>query len=132
MNLDYLCPKCKGHLRVGNQIILTTKSKSWKGGLILLHPELGNYSFENHPSFTIEEGKEFDFYCPICSARLTSRQHKNLIMILMRDENNKLFEVLFSRVAGEESTYRIIGKSVEVFGKDAETYLDFVNLSDMA
>jgi len=129
MNLDYLCPKCKGHLRVGDQIILTVKNKYWSGGVILMHPELGNYKFENHPSFKFEEGERFDFYCPICLAKLTSKHHEDLILILMRDEKNETYEVLFSRIKGEESTYHVIGKSVDVFGKDSDTYIDYINLS---
>ena len=131
MELDFLCHKCKGHLRIGDQIILTVKNKSWSGGLILMHPELGNYKFENHPSFKFEDGERFDFYCPICLAKLTSKHHKDLIMILMKDEKGQAFEVLFSRIKGEKSTYRIIGESLDVFGKDSKSYIDFINLSHL-
>lgn len=131
MEIDFLCPKCKGHLRIGDQIILTVKKKHWSGGLILMHPELGNYTFENHSSFKLEEGEHIDFYCPICSKRLTSKQHDNLVMLLMRDEKNQTFEVFFSKIKGEESTYRIIGKSVEVYGKDQNIYVDYFDLHNM-
>lgn len=127
MKIDYMCPKCKGHLRIGDQIILTVKKKSWSGGLIMMHSELGNYTFDNHPSFKFEEGEHIEFYCPICSAKLTSKHHENLCMILMRDENNQTFEVQFSRVKGEKSTYCIVGESVDVYGKDSDIYLNYFN-----
>lgn len=131
MKLDYMCPKCKGHLRTGDQIILTVKKKGWSGGLILMHPELGNYTFDNHPSFKFEEGEHFDFYCPICMAKLSSKKHENLCMILMRDENNQIFEVLFSRIKGEKSTYQIIGESIDRFGRDSDMYVNFISLSHL-
>lgn len=131
MDYDFLCPKCKGHLRVGNNIIFTTKTKKWKGGLILMHPELGNYKFEHHPSFSFEEGQQIDFYCPICMDKLTSKRHDNLAKVIMRDENRVECEILFSRIAGEKSTYKIIGETMEVFGEQSSTYIDYINLSQM-
>lgn len=126
---DFQCPACKGQLRVGEQIIFMTKSKNRQGGLILLHPEPGNYIVENHPSFKLEEGEHVDFYCPICHSKLTSEKHKNLAMAIMIDDSGKEFEVYFSKIAGEKCTYQVIGNSVEIYGKHAKTYLDFFNLS---
>ena len=96
-----------------------------------MHPELGKYKYENHPSFKFEEGKNVDFYCPICHAKITSDKHENLAKIIMIDENGKEYEILFSKITGQKSTYKIIGESVEVFGKDSDDYIDFVNLSTM-
>jgi len=132
MKIDFLCPKCKGYLRVGDNIIFTTKTKSWSGGVLLLHPKLGNYKFEHHPSIKFEEGEQIDFYCPICHTKLTSKHHEHLAMVLMKDENNQTFEVLFSRITGEKSTYCIIGESMDVFGKDSNSYIDFINLSTLS
>jgi hypothetical protein len=129
MKIDFLCPKCKGYLRVGDNIIFTTKTNLGGEGLLLLHPELGNYKSEHHPSIDFEDGGQIEFYCPICHSKLTSKHHDDLAMVLMKDETGQTFEVLFSRIAGEESTYCIIGESVEVFGKDSKAYLDFINLS---
>lgn len=131
MKIDYMCPKCRGHLKIGDQIILTVKKKGWSGGMILMHPELGNYKFENHPSFMFEEGDHLDFYCPICMTKLTSKRHENLCMILMRDENNQTFEILFSRIKGEKSTYKIIGETRNIYGRDSNLYVDFISLSHL-
>ncbi len=131
MNFDFLCPKCHGHLRVGDHIIFSVKTENKESGLILMHPEFGNYKYENHSSLRLEEGKHIDFYCPICHAKLTSDRHENLVKIIMCDENGKEFEILFSKIAGQKCTYKIIGESVEVFGKDSDDYIDFFNLSAM-
>jgi len=129
MKIDFLCPKCRGYLRVGDNIILTAKTQLGGEGMLLLHPELGNYKFEHHPSIQFEDGEQIDFYCPICHSKLTSKHHDDLAMVLMKDENNQTFEVLFSRIKGEKSTYRIIGESMEIYGKDSGEYVDFLNLS---
>jgi len=47
----------------------------------------------------------------------------------MIDENNDQYEIFFSRVAGEQSTYKIIGETMEIYGDDSAEYLDFINLS---
>lgn len=131
MKIDYMCPKCKGHLRIGEQIILTVKKKGWSGGMILMQPELGNYKSENHDSFKFEEGEHFDFYCPICMGKLSSKHHENLCMIHMRDENNQIFEILFSRIKGEKSTYQIIGETHDIYGRDSEMYMNFISHSHL-
>ena len=131
MDFEYLCPKCRGHLCVENQIIFTTKTKDWSGGLILMHPEPGNYHFTNHPSFKFEEGRQIDFYCPICAKKLTSKHHDNLAKIIMKDKEDNEYIILFSRKAGEKSTYKIIGESMEYYGKDANSYFDYLNLDHM-
>ena len=131
MKFDFLCPKCKGHLRVGDNIIFTAKTKGWNGGLVLLHAELGNYAVENHPSFKFEEGQHIDFYCPLCQYKLTSSKHENLAMILMKDQSGEEFEVYFSQIAGEQSTFKLVGESMEVYGEHTTKYLDFFSLSQM-
>jgi hypothetical protein len=40
----------------------------------------------------------------------------------MEDENGHLYEICFSRVVGEESTYRMYGKTVTAYGSDAGKY----------
>ncbi len=52
-------------------------------------------------------------------------------MVLMQDEKGKQFELHFSRIAGQKSTYKIMGKSVEHFGIDAPHYIDFLNIFNM-
>ena len=47
----------------------------------------------------------------------------------MIDDNNNDFEILFSKIAGEKSTYKIVGETMNIYGDDSAEYLDFINLS---
>ena len=69
MNLHYFCPKCKAYLRVLEYINLTFKSKK-KQGIILLHPEIGNYQFHVHDTVSFDQFEKVDFYCPVCFKNL--------------------------------------------------------------
>jgi hypothetical protein len=100
-------------------------------GLISLHPELGNYNVEKHKSFQFKEGEELDFYCPICHAELASTLHSSLAKIIMIDEDKREFEILFSKKAGEKSTFKIEGETMEIYGDDSAEYIDFLNLSSV-
>jgi hypothetical protein len=53
-------------------------------------------------------------------------------MVNYNDQKGKAFELHFSRIAGQKSTYKIMGRSVETFGIDAPHYLDFMHLMDMS
>jgi len=122
---DFLCPKCKGHLRVGDYIIFKVKNAEKKDALILLSPQIGNYTSIKHPTFEFKEGEFLEFYCPLCNASLKSDIHKNLALVLMKDEEEKSFAVYFSQVAGEHSTYETDGDSVHLAGEDAGRYTYF-------
>jgi hypothetical protein len=131
MKKSFVCPRCKGHLNVGSHIILAATSKSGDAGLILFNPEIGNYSTETNPEFVINLGEKVDFFCPICQKKLATDIHDNLSRIIMIDEDKKKFEILFSKIAGEKSTYKIIGESIEAFGDHHSNYIDFLNLSSL-
>ncbi|MFO7622455.1 MAG: hypothetical protein R6W81_14525 [Bacteroidales bacterium] len=122
---DFLCPKCKGHLRVGDNIIFKVKNDNKEYGLILLSPQIGNYTSVKHPSFEYRRGELVDFYCPLCSKSLKSDIHKNLALVLMKDEEGKSFVVYFSQVAGEHSTFEVDGESLRAAGEDAVLYTYF-------
>jgi hypothetical protein len=132
MTTDYMCPHCNGHLLIDNHLILTVKHEEDTGMLLLMDPEIGNYQTIFHQSNIIKDGQKFDFFCPICHVRLSSDLNENLVMVLMRDEKGKTFELHFSRIAGQKSTYKIMGKEVQTFGIDAPHYLDFLHLIDMS
>lgn len=126
---DYKCPKCYGNIRINENIILSAKNKKQPAGLVLLHPELGNYTVSTHPNFKYETGDIIDFYCPICHHSLDSSKHMNLSLIVMTDDTGQDFDIYFSKVTGEKSTLKMIGEHVEVFGQHSEEYVDFFNLS---
>ncbi len=127
MSHNFLCPQCRNYLNVGENIIFSTRNKSGKEGIIMLHPQLGDYTIIKHPTFEISKGDLVDFFCPYCNKKLISERNANLAKVLMLDEKNVEYEIHFSRIAGQHSTYKIIGESVEIFGEDASAYFDFLN-----
>ncbi|MFO7922559.1 MAG: hypothetical protein R6U58_02565 [Bacteroidales bacterium] len=130
MEYDYLCPICEGHLRVGDKLVFAAKTRENKKGLIFLSPELGNYTTEHHPSFDIQEGEEYRYYCPICHASLNQPEKDKLVKIFMVDENEEEFEIFFSGIAGEKCTYRMRDKEKEEFGPDRDKYKQYFDLPD--
>jgi transcription elongation factor Elf1 len=124
MSTDFKCPHCYNLLNVGDNVVFSTRNSWGKRGLIILHPDLGNYTVVKHPAFEVMEGEQLEFYCPFCAKQLVSDRHENLAKIMMNDEGGREYEVHFSRIAGQHSTYKIIGESIEIFGKDASMYLD--------
>ena len=96
-------------------------------GILLLNPELGNYDLIHHSSIKFEEGDILDFICPVCRADLTATDiNRNLATVIMIDENNKEFDVYFSRICGEHSTFLIHEDDiVEKYGKDSSAYVNY-------
>ncbi len=125
---NYLCPHCNSHLRVWNNIIFTIMSnKNKKRGLLLLNPELGNYSYLSHASLKFEDGEIVEFFCPVCQTNLAAKEiNENLIKIAMIDENGKEYEIFFSKIAGEHSTFKIEKDNIlENFGDDVSSYYNY-------
>ena len=130
MKNKFICPRWKGYLNVIDHIVLTAICSSSKNaGLVFLNQEIGNYSVETNPNFNVKEGEKYEFSCPICHEKLATDIHDNLSRIIMVDNKDKSYEILFSKIVGEKSTYKIIGESVEIFGDHHSNYIDFINLS---
>ena len=127
MQKYYTCPECRGHLKVGDHIVFTVKNSKGERGLKLLHPEIGNYSSIKHPSFKYSQGEPIDFSCPLCSISLQSKLDKNLVHVIMIDKDKKEYDIFFSRIAGEESTYGISGDGDKVMhaGEHSHKYTYF-------
>ena len=106
MDNHYLCPHCRGHLRVGEYIIFKIRNKRREKGLLLLHPEIGDYTSIKHPELNFREGERIDFFCPICLQSLDAAMDENLVHVIMTDVQHKEHEVYFSRITGERSTYK--------------------------
>ena len=120
---DYLCPKCKGHLNVGEYLVFATRTLRKHKGLILLSPKVGEYKYLHHQKFHLQKGEMVDFECPICQEDLTSLKNKDHAMILMIGaEDNVEYELFFSKVAGKQSTYLVSRDNIEAFGEDAMDY----------
>ena len=128
LKINYLCPSCRSYIRVWNYIIFTVRRHSDKKmGLLLLNPELGNYDLIHHSSLKFDEGEMIDFLCPVCHADLTATEiNKNLAHIVMIDENNKEYHVFFSKICGEQSTFKIKEDDiVEMHGEDSSAYVNY-------
>jgi predicted RNA-binding Zn-ribbon protein involved in translation (DUF1610 family) len=122
---DFLCPKCREYLRVGDNIIFKVKNSKKQSALFLLSPQIGNYSSHKHRSFEIKAGESLEFYCPLCNTSLISDIHKNLAHVIMLDEKGMSHDVYFSQIVGEHSTFETDGESVHVAGEDAGRYTYF-------
>lgn len=131
MDLDYKCPHCKGFLSLDGCVVFSVRTPDFRVGLISLNPEIGNYGIKKHRHFEFDTGDELDFYCPICHAELNSKAHNNLAKIIMIDDKFNEFEILFSKKAGEQSTFKIEGETMDIFGDDSAEYIDFINLSSV-
>ena len=103
--------------------MLPTRTNSSERGLIFLNPEIGNYTTTTHPSFSIKEGEEYIYTCPICHSQLNSAKYNHLVRIIMIDEKGKEYNIYFSGIAGQKCTYKIRGTKVEkIQGPDAKLY----------
>ena len=122
---DFLCPKCMGHVRVGDHIIFKVKNHRKQSGILLLSPHIGNYTSVKHPSFEINTGESLEYYCPVCNAPLTSDIHKDLAHVILQDETGNSNDVYFSQIVGEQSTFKTDGESVHIAGADAGRYTFF-------
>lgn len=133
MKNQFICPHCKGYLNARKNIIFVAEMESGNRGILLLSPEMGDFSMMKHPKFELTEGEKIQLYCPICHANLVNRVDKNkqLAKVLMIDQNNKEHDIHFSGIVGERSTFKVTDGKVESFGKHAARYLNFFNFSGM-
>lgn len=128
LDINYLCPKCRSYLRVWNNIIFKVKScTEEKMGLLLLNPELGNYEFISHSTLEFDKMECLDFFCPVCGSDLTAIDvNAKLARITMIDKDQREYDLYFSKLRGEQSTFKISnGDIVEKYGKDSSSYVDY-------
>ena len=128
MESNYQCPECKSFLQIGENLIFTIHAtKGGKRGLIILNPGVGNYAYINHPSFKFEEGEMVEFYCPVCHENLTAYEISNhLVKVIYLDSEGMQYELYFSKIAGEHTTFKIERDSIiEKYGEDSSSYLNY-------
>jgi hypothetical protein len=125
-NNDFICPHCQGQIRPSNKIILSARTHDNQTGLILLSPELGEYSVVKHGSLTLTDGEHIDVFCPICHADLGAyHEDKDLAKVIMIDREGLEFDIVFSEVVGRKATYKVRGDMVEAFGEDSNIHTNF-------
>jgi len=112
-------------MRVGDHIIFKVKNYKKQSGLMLLSPQIGNYTSIKHPDFEIQSGESLEYYCPVCDASLISDIHRDLAYVILKDGSGKRNDIYFSQIVGEHSTFETDGEAVHVAGEDAGRYTYF-------
>jgi hypothetical protein len=129
MITDFMCPKCRGYLSVGERVIFKISKKGWDGGLLLLSPKLGDYTYSHHHSFKIDEGEQFDFHCPICNYDLSVEGVDNFAKVILKEDQDEYF-VVFSKIKGELCTFKLSERKVEEsFGEHFAKHIDLLSIS---
>jgi len=127
---DFLCPICRGQLRIENSLVISVKTKANAKGLIFLNPEIGNYTKISHPLFKIVEGDEYTVFCPICHATLNREENPHIVKMIMADSKGAEFDVFFSVVVGEKCTYVVKDKIVQKAGADVKLYEKYFDIPE--
>lgn len=131
MESRFLCPHCDGEINHKGNLLFSVQNISGRRALLVLSTKLGDYEVKNRLPFRFDMGDRFDFFCPLCGHELSCEKESNLVRVLMNDESGHQYEVCFSRITGEQSTYKITGKNVEVYGLHSQKYLDIMNFNDV-
>lgn len=92
-----------------------------------MNPELGKYEFISHYTLDFNKMECLDFFCPVCGSILTATDvNQNLARVIMIDKDQKEYDLYFSRLRGEQSTFKISnGDIIEKYGKDSSSYVDY-------
>ena len=98
--------------------------------VIFLDTELGNYERTTHPEFKLNEGEEYNFYCPVCHFKLNKEDKPNLVMLHMTDNDGKECEINISNIIGEQFTFQIKDKEVRAYGPHAELYKKYLDVPE--
>ncbi|MEN8224319.1 MAG: hypothetical protein ABFS05_03070 [Bacteroidota bacterium] len=123
---NFICPKCRSQLVPNTKIVLLAKLQDGSQGLLLLSPILGEYSATTHAAFNVNEGDKVDIFCPVCHEDLGDyNDHKNLARVIMIDDREEEYDIVFSEIIGQQCTYKIHGEEVEKYGEEADLYTNF-------
>lgn len=123
MNGHYICPKCRGHLTVEDHVVFSGKTKNGKMGLLFFDLKLNNSAVVKHPDFTFNEGDHVHLYCPICHADVEAKEiHDSLARVIQVDPDGKEHQIIFSKVIGEQCTYKVSDDTIKTFGEAAHLY----------
>jgi len=122
MSRNYHCPHCNRVLNPGTKVVLVIDN-SGDRELILLSPELGDYTVVYPLSFEPELGRRYSFLCPVCQTDLTSAVNDRLVELDAESDDGRSERVGFSRVYGERATFVGSGPDhVTLYGDHATRY----------
>ena len=122
MSRHYSCPHCNKVFNPGTKVVLIIEHDGDRE-LILLSPELGDYTVVYPLTFEPELGRKYAFLCPVCHTDLTSDVNDNLVEIEAETDDGRNEKVGFSRVFGERATFVGSGPDhVTLYGDHATRY----------
>jgi len=121
MSLIYRCPHCKAILNPDTKVILRV-SRNRKVALILLSPQVGNYTVILPENFPLKEGEKATFHCPVCMEELTSPVNAQFNQLLRDRNDGGVDRVEFHRVYGKHATFVVSKGEIRAFGEDADVY----------
>jgi len=121
MRREYYCPHCRKLLNPGTLVVFIVDHDRERE-LVLLAPELGDYSIIYPASLTFELGTLYTFRCPLCRADLSSNLDQRLVDILSLTDDGSPVRVSFSRVFGEQATFVFASDGVDQYGEHAERF----------
>ena len=108
MENQYMCPHCRGYLKVGECIVFKIRNTRREKGLLIMQREGEIYSSVKHPKFHAEKGERIDFYCPLCMQSLDAPEDENLVKVLLIESDGYEHEICFSRIPGELNCFQMI------------------------
>jgi hypothetical protein len=127
MKNRFLCPSCRSDLKIKNSVIFSAQTEKGIKGLVLLSPELGNYSILHVPVFKYSDGEHIDFFCPVCHSDLgIPKVSKDLASVIMIDERKVEYNIVFSQIAGKKCTIKMKENTIiESYGNNADEFSNF-------
>ncbi len=126
MTNEYMCPYCRGQLKIENDIVLAVRTKTEQRGVLLLSPKLGNYRVRKHADLDLNEGEHLEVFCPMCHSNLKAiNVNSDLAEVIMKDDNGDEYQIFFSEIVGEHVTFKIHDSDVESYGDDTGNYMNY-------
>jgi hypothetical protein len=117
MKRVYRCPHCRAILNPGTKVVLRAQlGKEY--GIFLFSPQPGNYDVIIPEGFSLKKGDSITFFCPACTADLTSSRDRALAEINVTTGSH-LATVAFSKTYGQHATYFITHEEVKSYGEHA-------------
>jgi hypothetical protein len=120
--MKYKCPECSAGLST-HKVVLMVGEHDKKRSLFVFDARPGKYDFVVVDDIEVRPGTMWEFYCPVCWANLTTSYNKRLAKLEAVDEEGSR-RVVFSKVAGEQSTFVLGGEELEAHGRDSLAYID--------
>jgi hypothetical protein len=111
--MKYKCPECSAGLST-HKVVLLVGEHDKKRSLFVFDARPGKYDFVVVDDIEVKPGTMWEFYCPV---------NKRLAKLEAVDEEGAR-RVVFSKVAGEQSTFVLGGEELEAHGRDSLAYID--------